>query len=158
MQKLLSRLPDMTELHGNKEESQKLFTSDVKHLVSELNINLQHRFPDTAFVNNFDIFVPALFPEERSVLYGVDQIEELYRRYRTLLPAEDLETISDEWDDLKYCLKESYLNCSQEEFCLDLTVDPVKRQQYPNMAILAEMCLVMAASSAEVGEGSAKLT
>ncbi|XP_070551357.1 uncharacterized protein [Ptychodera flava] len=124
-----------------------------RYQVSELNINLQHRFPDTAFVNNFDIFVPALFPEERSVLYGVDQIEELYRRYRTLLPAEDLETISDEWDDLKYCLKESYLNCSQEEFCLDLTVDPVKRQQYPNMAILAEMCLVMAASSAEVERG-----
>ena len=140
---------EFTEL--KEDASEKLCVEqDVKKFVTKVIGNLKARFPETPLVKAFEIFCPKNLPACNLAIYGEEELSLLCRKYGHVVDG-DLAQI--EWDGFKQSIKTNYSDLSMQDVLCRLVSDECLLQQYPNLAILAQIVLVFPASSVDCERG-----
>ena len=140
-----------------------LLHNDITIFSTKVISNLNARFPDESLYKCFNtLFNSKVYPTDRHQLvgYGNDELLQLINYYSQLLlssseseenPESTNYLLTSEWELFKYIIYENHRDDDLKNICQ--CVLSGYREDYPTIAKLAGICMVLPASSVECERG-----
>ena len=162
------RLSDVYELIGNSSmlgehaitvntRDLSLLHQDMKSFSQHIIANLKECFSDESIYKSFNtIFNCQAYPSDRSLLleYGKEDLINLSQHYSQLfspLATDSQSVLLSEWELFKYMVYENHKKDNLIKVC-QLALSQYQ-EDYPNITLLAAVCLVLPASSVDCERG-----